>query len=497
MLAPVGAPNHESADRTRDDRGGDQERHPDDVRPAGERANPDHDRGDDRQGDQPEEPQHQEAPEDGAHPGRIGGSVALVLAHARHSRWSATQDCATLGPVPEADPEQPIADRPANRRPDPAQRLKLAFLVWDGLIGGAETFTASLAAELGSRGVEATVIFVGHADQLEDRLRRDGTPFRSLGFRPGSRVLTHPRRLAAAVAETGGSAAILDSVGYLGAALRLAGYPGHIVGVEHGVLIPANQRSLRRRAPRLPGRIVGLPAYDAEVAVSAYMERLARDRPHHRRLVRLPNGIRLVAGTDPPRRQAGPLRLGFVGRLVAGKGVDVLLRALALVRDRATGPAPVLAIAGDGPARPALERLARSLRLGDDRLAFLGWTTDIAGFWTARDLAVAPNDHLIESFCLSVAEASGAARPAIVSDLGALPELVVDGVTGLIVRPGDVDGLARAIERYRDGPDRLTAHGAAARRFAEENLGIQRCADRYLELLASLPARPARPAGPA
>ena len=397
--------------------------------------------------------------------------------------------------MPEADSEQAArgAGRPANRpgdegRPD---RLRLAFLVWDGLIGGAELFTASLAAELRSRGVESTVIFVGHADQLEDRLRRDGTPFRSLGLRPGSRVLTHPRRLAAAVAETGATAAILDSVGYLGAALRLAGFPGHIVGVEHGVLIPANQQSLRRRAPRLPGRIVGLPAYDAEVAVSAYMERLVRDRPHHPRLVRLPHGISLPAGVDPPRLHAGPLRLGFVGRLVPGKGVDVLLRALALVRERSPAPAPMLAVAGDGPARPSLERLARRLGLDDRQVAFVGWTSDIPRFWATRDLAVAPNDHLVESFCLAVAEALAAARPAIVSDRGALPELVVDEATGLIVRPGDVDGLARAIEGYRDAPDRLTAHGAGARRFAEENLDLRRCAEGYLHLLASLPARPA------
>jgi glycosyltransferase involved in cell wall biosynthesis len=369
--------------------------------------------------------------------------------------------------------------------------LKLAFLVWDGLIGGAELFTASLAAELGSRGIEATIIFVGQADQLEDRLRGDGIPFRSLGLRPGSRVLTHPGRLASAVAEAGASAAILDSVGYLGAALRLAGYRGHIVGVEHGVLIPGNQRSLRRRAPRLAGRLVGLPAYDAEVAVSAYMERLVRDHPHHRRLVRLPNGIRLPPGVEAPRRHLGPLRLGFVGRLVAGKGVDVLLRALALVHHRSPDEAPVLAIAGDGPDRPTLESLSRRLGLGDDHVAFLGWTSDITRFWATRDLAIAPSDHFVESFCLAVAEALAAARPVIASDLGALPELVVDEVTGLIVRPGDVDGLARAIERYRDAPDRLTDHGAAARRFAEENLGIQRCADRYLGLLASLPARSA------
>ncbi len=87
---------------------------------------------------------------------------------------------------------------------------------------------------------------------------------------PPSGSPSHPSRLAAAVAETGATAAILDSVGYLGPALRLAGFAAHIVGVEHGALIPANQRCLRRRAPRLPGRILGLPAYDAELAVSAY-----------------------------------------------------------------------------------------------------------------------------------------------------------------------------------------------------------------------------------
>ncbi|MGI8801062.1 MAG: glycosyltransferase family 4 protein [Solirubrobacteraceae bacterium] len=370
--------------------------------------------------------------------------------------------------------------------------MTLAFVIWDGVIGGAELFTLSLVAEIRSRGVDASVIFVGHPDQLRRSLRRTGTPFDSVGLRPGSRVVLHPRLLAAAVTRTGATAAIIDSVGYLGAALRLGGYSGHIVGVEHGALIATNQRPLRRRAARLPGRVVGLRAYDAEVTVSGYMERVVRRHPHHPRLMRVPNGVSLPPSPAPPFPPPGPgeIRLGFVGRLVAGKGIDVLLRAVALLNQRSSDQArPVVSIAGDGRARPALEKLARRLGLATD-VKFLGWIDDISRVWAECGVAVAPNDYFKESFCMAVAEAMAFGRPVIASALGALPELVVNGRTGLIVRPGNVEDLAAAIDHYRATPERQVVHGAAARRFAVENLSIQRCADQYLGLIAALPPRP-------
>jgi len=179
------------------------------------------------------------------------------------------------------------------------------------------------------------------------------------------------------------------------------------------------------------------------------------------------------------------MRIGYAGRLIPGKGLDVLMRALATVRQEHDVS---LLVAGDGPSRQELERLAGSLDLRD-RVTFLGWTDDIGGFWSRCHLAVAPNDRTDESFCLSIAEAMSYSRPAVVTDRGALPELVIPEKTGVVVPAGDATALAGAIAYYALSPDRVSVHGRAAREHAERSYSLERCAERFLELAEALLVR--------
>ncbi len=364
--------------------------------------------------------------------------------------------------------------------------MMISLVVWEGFIGGAERFAASLAGELGRRGVDVSVVVIGPGDQLGAQLQREGVPVTHLGLSRGAMVLRHPRRLRKAVERYRAQTAILSGFGYLGAALRFGGFRGSIIGVEHGVLLHTAGFDSPRRLIRRLDRASGVLAHDAEVAVSAFMEQLALRVPHCRRLVRIPHGVRIDRpGPAAPSITGNELRIGYAGRLYPGKGVDVLLRALALLDGNGDGPRVTLAIAGEGPTRPQLEQLADSLGVSH-RVSFLGWTEDIGAFWADCHLAVAPNDHLPESFCMATVEAMACARPTIVTAQGALPELVRDGVTGTVVRPGDPASLASAISVYARTPELLISGGEAAYAFAWQNFRLDQCADRYLDLTREL-----------
>ena len=209
----------------------------------------------------------------------------------------------------------------------------IAFVLWHGYIGGAERFSISLAGEMSARGVETHIVFVNGEGQLQPHVAREGLTSTSIGFPRGALVLRHPRTLAKSVAATGADVAIVGSFGYLGAALRAGGFSGTIIGVEHGVLHQRTSRQKAERFVRWVDRASGLLGYDAEVAVSRYMEQLARQTIHARRLVCIKHGVRVSpVPSQPPIHTDGQLELAYAGRLTSGKGVDVLLYALAQLR---------------------------------------------------------------------------------------------------------------------------------------------------------------------
>lgn len=367
--------------------------------------------------------------------------------------------------------------------------MNVTFVLWDGRIGGAERLAVRLAAEFRGRGVDAGVLFLGSDDQLAPELKAAGVPRTHLRFRSGSDALRYPRRFVSAIHAQAADVVILPDFGYLAVALRIGGFTGAIIGVEHGglaeLMCGANAKVNRAsKAKLLVSRMSGVLAHDAEVVVSSFMEDLSRRvRVHGKRLVLIPNGVPICLPTPSPPICTNVLKLAFAGRLVQGKGLDVLLRAVGVLR--AQGCPVELEIAGDGPIRTQLEQLA--VRIGvDSVVTFLGWTQDIGAFWNRNHVAVGPNDTLAESFCLAVAEAMSHSRPAIVTSLGALPELVVARVTGLVVTPGDAAGLAAAARRYLENPRQLELHGIRARERAESCYALDRCATSYLQLASEL-----------
>jgi glycosyltransferase involved in cell wall biosynthesis len=372
----------------------------------------------------------------------------------------------------------PLADRP----------LRPTFVLWSGLIGGAETFTIDLAMAMRSHGADPSVVFVLDKAPLGRRLDALGIDTFELKLPRGRAVLRNPRRLAHAVAQSGADVTILVESGYLAAALRAGGYRAPVIGVEHGSLLHLDALSPYRRLVRKIDRRSGANRCSAIVAVSEHMrERLLREGGRSR-VVHIPNGIDLARftpnGAKEPDGTDGVV-VGCAARLVDGKGVEDLMRALAqpsLAKTR-------LQIAGEGPNASALEHLGRSLGL-EERMDLQGPVFDMPAFWRSIDIGVVPSNGLVESFGISAIEAMACAKPVVVTDSGALPDVIDDGATGTVVRAGDVTGLAEAIGRYASNPALRLEHGANGRRRCEERFSIQETASRYLELCREL-IRPA------
>lgn len=201
----------------------------------------------------------------------------------------------------------------------------------------------------------------------------------------------------------------------------------------------------------------------------------------------LPERLRVVrSAVDPRRVLEAPrvdvrARLGWpasakvvlaVGALVEHKGHRHLLEAMPKVV--AGAPDAHLLIAGEGPLRPALEELARALWI-DRRLAMPGYVEDLAGWF--QDAAVLCMPSIDEGLGTSVLDAMAAGVPVVASRAGGIPEMVRDGVEGLLVPPGGPAALAQALVRVLTDEAEHARFSAAAKARVEEAFHVDRMVD--------------------
>lgn len=218
------------------------------------------------------------------------------------------------------------------------------------------------------------------------------------------------------------------------------------------------------RAYRHIGRIISPSRFLAD--------RLRRDRLYASRVRELVNPIDARAIT--PREGPGE---GFVsiGRLTHQKGVDVAIRAVGQVEGA------TLTVAGEGPQRDELQRLAEEVAPG--RVTFVG-QVDAAAVAalnrSARAAVSVVQGH--ENMPLSVLEALAASVPMVVSHLGGLPEMVHDGEEGLVVPHDDVAAVAAALRRLQDEPELSISLGRSGRERVARDFAVEPHLDRLFEL---------------
>jgi len=173
-----------------------------------------------------------------------------------------------------------------------------------------------------------------------------------------------------------------------------------------------------------------------------------------------------AAFAAPNRRKT----LLTVGRLVARKGHDTVIRALPAIA--AEFPDILYTIAGDGPLRERLERLAREMGVAE-RVSFLGGVAEpaLSALYTASDIFVMPARQIgadVEGFGLVFLEANAFGKPVVGGRSGGVPEAVADGETGILVPPDDPAALAEVVTRLLKNPDLATRLGARGRERARE-----------------------------
>ncbi len=200
-----------------------------------------------------------------------------------------------------------------------------------------------------------------------------------------------------------------------------------------------------------------------------------------------PAQVRLEYGLSPER----PL-VGMVGNIKHWKGQEVLIRALATIRHRFPNVACLLI--GDTPSDSAdygrhILELVKQLDLTDN-VIITGYRKEVADYINAVQILVHAS-ILPEPFGRVLLEGMALRRPLVASGGGAVPEIVTDGVTGLLFRPGDADHLAQCLERLLEDPTKARSMGEAGYRRLVDHFSIARNVSAtqqlYDQILASSP----------
>jgi L-malate glycosyltransferase len=250
---------------------------------------------------------------------------------------------------------------------------------------------------------------------------------------------------------------------------------------DMGVYLSPSKQRLQRYICRLADRIV--------VNARAIKDWLADDGYDARRIIVIPNGIDVArfeqsGMTGSVRRELGiptnALLIGVVGRVTQFKGVEDFLRAAAIIAPQF--PTAHFLVVGGGIGRTAtlnrddeyrqeLMHLAAQLGL-QNRVVFAGFRTDVERMFSALTVSVQPS--LSEGLSNVVLESMAAGLPVVATRVGGTPEVVQDGVNGLLVPPADSVALAEAIRRLLADSALAQRLGDAARRSVAERFSVRR-----------------------
>jgi glycosyltransferase involved in cell wall biosynthesis len=205
------------------------------------------------------------------------------------------------------------------------------------------------------------------------------------------------------------------------------------------------------------------------------------------RLVLLPNGVQALPRGDGRALRAdlgigsGDPVVGTVCIIRSEKALDVLLGATALLKE--DFPLLRVLVAGDGPDRARVEAVAERLGLAD-RVHMTGARTDVPDVLAAIDVAVICSDY--EGSPRSILEFMDAGKPIVATGVGGIPEVIEDGVHGVLVPPRDEAALAAGLRGLLLDEDRRSEMGARAQDHCRRELGLHRTVESLQELYEEL-----------
>jgi glycosyltransferase involved in cell wall biosynthesis len=369
----------------------------------------------------------------------------------------------------------------------PARRLRVLQFLATMPVGGAEDLVAAIVRGLDPTRFAVTVATLGSPGQVGRELQGQGYEVVSLGL---DIKRTSTGRVVAAVRGLlkAGRPDILHShlyhpnfYGRLGA-LGL-GLPGVVAAVHNSYTRVKFHR-------RVWNFLLGWATDRVLVGSPRVWQDVRRyDGVPASRLLLMPYGIPLAELETSLSREearerlgvAGDLVIGAVGRLEAQKGHTHLLAALPGLRREI--PALTVLLVGEGRRQEDLQRQVRALNL-EGTVGFLGTRRDLPEIFRALDLFVHPS--LWEGLPLALLKAMGAGLPVVATRVSGSQEVIVDGVNGCLVAPGDPEALARAILALYRRPEARRRLGDAARRTVAEQYSLAAMLTRLEELYLDL-----------
>jgi glycosyltransferase involved in cell wall biosynthesis len=377
--------------------------------------------------------------------------------------------------------------------------MKLLVVIDSLNFGGAENVLVTLASEAPRLGLTMDVLALntptgGRAEWLP-RLQAAGLEPRFLGLKrlaQPSGIATLARAIRASGCDVV-HAHLEDSATLAPIAGRLAHRP--VLCTLHHVPGPlAGREAIRERlAVAVGSRSAGLIMV-SQASLDGFRARYPRSyAPSRWSVVR--NGVDLRrfsprAAGDPPVPAlvelgipSGAPVVALVGHMRPGKGHEVAVRAWPEVL--AGHPDARLLLIGDGPLEHSLHELARALEV-DSRVVFAGARDDVQELLPGATLALLPTRT--EALPTALLEAAASGIATVATDVGGVPEVVVDGETGWLVARPDQELIADAVGKALGDPAELQRRGAAARARAERFFGSAAWADALYARYASVTA---------
>ena len=362
-------------------------------------------------------------------------------------------------------------------------------------MGGPALHVTYLTRDLASRGY-STTLMAGGVDHGEDsmtyvaeeagvslvhvpQLHRDLAPVRdSVSVR---RIVQEIRRFRPHILHT--HTAKAGAVGRVAAMLAGEARPPITVHTFHGHVLrgyfdPVRTEFFRETERRLARHTTHLIAVSPQVRDE--LLKLGVGSPDQFSVIRL--GIELEKRVTAERSRAELRRLfgipddrfvvGWIGRMTSIKRVHDVVSAFAAIRRR--GIEATLCLVGDGPDRAAVEKLAHDLGVIRDIL-FVGYQRDVASYYSFIDTLILASAN--EGTPVVAMEALVAGRPVVSTRVGGVPDVVTDGVDGILCDPGDVDALADALGELATDPGLRAQLGRPGRANMLARYSVERLVD--------------------
>jgi glycosyltransferase involved in cell wall biosynthesis len=324
----------------------------------------------------------------------------------------------------------------------------------DALATGIARTALNVAESLDPNRYRISVFFLRDDGAVGDRLRQLGVGVAALGWTRGRADIRGALRFARALRDAKPDIVHLHAGGLS---------PRFISKVTADARVVVHYHSLEEEA-RTKGR--SRRSSLAADLVIANSEATARSVRGTKPLIVYPG---VAIPTVRETRESGEIRIGVAARLAPVKGISFFVDAMKSVAQSV--PQLRAEIAGDGPERTSLENQVRAREL-EQTVTFAGWVDDISQTMRGWDIYVQPS--LAEGLGISALEAMACGIPVVASNVGGLKEIIVDGVTGFLVPPGDARALAETIWLLTTDAALRASMGNAARARVIEHFNLER-----------------------